>query len=90
MIFPFRLATIRIVPATSTQVARMEWVQASQSYRVLVDSLVKIAEAAIAAGFAPLEFRVFRGEQPEAEALELSLWEFRNIVAENSFSGRVA
>jgi hypothetical protein len=54
------------------------------------NSLVKIAEAAIAAGFAPLEFRVFWGEQPEAEALELTLAEFRNIVAENSFSGRVA
>ena len=54
------------------------------------ESLVKVAEAAIAAGFGPLEVRVFWGNAEASETIEMALSEFRRLVAANSFDGRVS
>jgi hypothetical protein len=54
------------------------------------ESLVKIAEAAIAEGFAPLELRVFWGNDEASETIEMALSEFRALVAANSFNGRAS
>ena len=54
------------------------------------EALVKVAQEAIAAGFAPLEFRVFWGNEEASETIEMTLSNFRQLVAENSFNGRVA
>jgi hypothetical protein len=54
------------------------------------ESLVKVAEAAIGAGFAPLEIRVFWGNDAPSETIEMTLSEFRHLVADNSFDGRAS
>lgn len=54
------------------------------------EALVKAAEAAITGGFGPLEFRVFWGNEEATEVLELGLPQFRELVAGNSFHGRIA
>lgn len=54
------------------------------------ESLVKVAEAAITAGFAPLEVRVFWGNEGASRTVEMTLSQFRRLVAENSFDGRAS
>jgi len=54
------------------------------------EALLKVAQEAIAAGFVLLEFRVFWGNVEASETIEITLSDFRELVAENSFDGRVA
>jgi hypothetical protein len=54
------------------------------------DSLVKIAEASIAHGFAPVEIRVFWGNAEAWRTVEMTLPEFRRLVASNAFDGHAS